>query len=97
MAHVLIRPGSSPGGTGGYVADASAAYENQAFDGDCGKSPFSHKTIIHLVYPSKSCITNFSSVLLSSEKKSKTMVMHQFFFFGRGGGEGCKQSAVWSL
>ena len=30
-AHVLIRPGSSPGGTGGYVANTSAAYENQAY------------------------------------------------------------------
>ena len=28
--HVLIRPRSSPGGTGHYVADTSAAYENQA-------------------------------------------------------------------
>ena len=28
--HVLIRPRSSPGGTGRYVADTSAAYENQA-------------------------------------------------------------------
>ena len=28
-AHVLIRPRSSPGGTGGYFADTSAAYENQ--------------------------------------------------------------------
>ena len=28
--HVLIRPGSSPDGTGGYVADTSAAYKNQA-------------------------------------------------------------------
>ena len=27
---VLIRPRSSPGGTGRYVADTSAAYENQA-------------------------------------------------------------------
>ena len=30
-AHVLIRPGSSPDGTGGYVANTSAAYENQAY------------------------------------------------------------------
>jgi len=29
-AHVLIRPKSVPGGTGGYVADTSATYENQA-------------------------------------------------------------------
>ena len=29
-AHVLIRPGSSSDGTDGYVADTSAAYENQA-------------------------------------------------------------------
>jgi len=28
--HVLIRPRSSPGGTGGYFADTSAADENQA-------------------------------------------------------------------
>ena len=85
--HVFIRPGSSPDGTGGYVADASAAYENQAFYVDRGKMklPFSHKTIIHLVYSSKFCITNFSSVLRSSQKKSKTMVM-QFFFFGGGWG-----------
>ena len=30
VAHVLIRARSSPGGTGGYVANTSAAYENQA-------------------------------------------------------------------
>ena len=30
MAHVLIRPRSSPGGTGGYFTDTSVAYENQA-------------------------------------------------------------------
>ena len=30
-AHALIRPGSSPDGTGGYVANTSAAYENQAY------------------------------------------------------------------
>ena len=30
-AHVLIHPSSSPSGTGGYVADTSATYENQAF------------------------------------------------------------------
>ena len=30
-AHVLIRPGSSPGGTGGYVANTSVAHENQAY------------------------------------------------------------------
>ena len=29
-AHVLIRPRSSLGGAGGYFADTSAAYENQA-------------------------------------------------------------------
>ena len=64
-------------------------YENQAFYVDRGKSPFSRKTIIHLIYPSKFCITNFSSVLLSSQKKSKTMVMHMHyycFFLGGGGG-----------
>ena len=31
-AHVLIRPGTSPDGTGGYVADTWAAYENQALE-----------------------------------------------------------------
>ena len=73
-------------------------YAGQAFYVDRGKSPFSRKTIIHLIYPSKFCITNFSSVLLSSQKKSKTMVMHALllFFFGGGGGGG-KQSAVWSM
>ena len=30
MAHVFICPRSSPGSTSGYVADTSAAYENQA-------------------------------------------------------------------
>ena len=29
-AHVLIRPRSSPGSSGGYNAGASVAYENQA-------------------------------------------------------------------
>ena len=29
VAHVLICPRSVPGGTGGYIADTSAAYENQ--------------------------------------------------------------------
>ena len=29
-AHVLICPRSNPGGTGGYNAGASAAYENQS-------------------------------------------------------------------
>ena len=62
-------------------------YENQAFYVDRGKSPFSRKTIIHLIYPSKFCITNFSSVLFSSQKKSKTMVIHYFFFLGGGGWE----------
>ena len=28
--HVLIRPRNNPGGTGGYFADTSAAYEKQA-------------------------------------------------------------------
>ena len=64
-------------------------YENQAFYVDRGKSPFSRKTIIHLIYPSKFCITNFSSVLLSSQKKSKTMVMHMHYYcFFWGGGWG---------
>ena len=72
-------------------------YENQAFYVDRGKSPVSHKTIIHLIYPSKFCITNFSSVLLSSQKKLKTMVMHYYYFFFLGGGEGGKQSEVWSM
>ena len=65
---------------------------------DRGKSPFSHKTIIHLVYPSLFCITIvsiFASVLKSSQKKSNTMVMH--FFFREGGGVGGKQSAVWKI
>ena len=64
---------------------------------DRGKSPFSHKTIIHLVYPSLFCITIvsiFASVLQSSQKKSNTMVM-QFFFRKRG--VGGKQSAVWKM
>ena len=63
---------------------------------DRGKSPFSHKTIIHLVYPSLFCITIvsiFASVLQSSQKKSNTMVMQFFFREGVGG----KQSAVWKM
>ena len=66
---------------------------------DRGKSPFSHKTIIHLFYPSLFCITIvsiFASVLQSSQKKSNTIVMQ--FFLGRGGGGvGGKQSAVWKM
>ena len=66
---------------------------------DRGKSPFSHKTIIHLFYPSLFCITIvsiFASVLQSSQKKSNTIVM-QFFFREGGGGGGGKQSAVWKM
>lgn len=65
---------------------------------DRGKSPFSHRTIIHLVYPSLFCITIvsiFASVLQSSQKKSNTMVMQ--FFFREGGEGGGKQSAVWKM
>jgi len=85
VAHVLIRPGTSPDGTGGYVVDASAAYENQAFYVDRGKSLFSHKTIIHLIYPSKFCITNF---FLGVTVVPKEIEDNGYAFFLGGGGGG---------
>ena len=53
------------------------------------------KTIMHLVYPPKFCITIvsiFSWVLQSSQEKSKTIVMHDNSYFWGG-----RQGALWSM
>ena len=47
---------------------------------------------MHLVFSPKVCITlvsNFSSVLQSSQEKSKTMVVHFFLKGGEGGAATC--------
>ena len=55
------------------------------------QSPFSHRPIMHLVYPPKFCktiVSNFSWVLQLSQEKSKTMVCKIL---------GGKQSALWCM